>query len=257
MVEKRRWGNLPFDAHPVRGATLEDLDRQRFELEYLRSAISPEALAENHRTQKDQLRALRLVHPNGTPTVTAILMLGTEPRRWFPGAYIQFLRVAGPNLTDTLTDQREISGTLSDQLRQIDELVRLNIVHPAVVGGPVRSQTADYPEEALRQFIRNAVLHRTYEGTAAPVRVTWFNDRVEVQSPGGPYGQVTRATFGQPGVADYRNPTIAEALKALGFVERFGVGIAIARERLRTNGNPPPEFTVEDAHVLVTVRRKP
>jgi ATP-dependent DNA helicase RecG len=257
LVEKRRWGNLPFDAHPVRGATVEDLDRQRFELEYLPSAISPEALAENHRTQDDQLRALRLVHPNGTPTVTAILMLGTEPRRWFPGAYIQFLRVAGPNLTDTLTDQREISGTLSDQLRQIDELVRLNIVHPTVVGGPLRSQGADYPEEALRQFIRNAVLHRTYEGTAAPVRVTWFDDRVEVQSPGGPYGQVTRATFGQPGVADYRNPTIAEALKALGFVERFGVGIAIARERLRTNGNPPPEFTVEDAHVLVTVRRKP
>jgi ATP-dependent DNA helicase RecG len=87
--------------------------------------------------------------------------------------------------------------------------------------------------------------------------VTWFEDRVEVQSPGGPYGQVTRATFGAPGVADYRNPTVAEALKALGFVERFGVGIAIARERLAANGNPPPEFTIEDAHVLVTVRRKP
>lgn len=257
LVEKRRWGSLPFDAQPVRGATLADLDLGRFQLEYLPSAISPEALAENQRTQEQQLQALRLVHPDGTPTVTAILMLGNEPRRWFPGAYIQFLRIGGVNLTDRLLDQRELSGSLIDQLRQIDETVRLNIPRPAIVGGPVRGENFDYPEEAIRQLVRNAVLHRTYEGTAAPVRVTWFEDRVEVQSPGGPYGQVTRATFGTPGVADYRNPTIAEALKALGFVERFGVGIAIARERLAANGNPPPEFTIEDAHVLVTVRRKP
>jgi ATP-dependent DNA helicase RecG len=57
-----------------------------------------------------------------------------------------------------------------------------------------------------------------------------------------------------PGVADYRNPTLAEALKSMGFIERFGVGIAIARERLAVNKSPPPDFTVEDAHVLVTVR---
>ena len=43
----------------------------------------------------------------------------------------------------------------------------------------------------------------------------------------------------------------------MGFIERFGIGIAIARERLATNGNPPPEFTVEEAHVLVTVRSRP
>lgn len=101
------------------------------------------------------------------------------------------------------------------------------------------------------------MLHRTYEGSAAPVRITWFSDRIEIQNPGGPFGQVTRATFGTPGVADYRNPTIAEALKVLGFIERFGVGIAIARQRLAANGNPPPEFTVEDAHVLATVRPRP
>lgn len=256
LVEKRRWGNLPFDAHPVKGATLADIDLKRFELEYLRSAVSPEALAENQRSIDTQLRALRLAHPDGTPTVTAILMLGTDPRRWFAGAYIQFLRVAGPNLTDPLLDQRELSGAVSDQLRLIDEVVRLNISMPALVGGPSRRETVDYPEEALRQIVRNAVLHRTYEGTAAPVRVTWFDDRVEIQSPGGPYGQVTKEHFGAPGVADYRNPTLAEALKSMRFVEKFGVGLAIARERLALNGNPPMEFVIEDAHVLVVVRKR-
>src|SRR5438552_2739420 len=63
LVEKRRWGNLAFDAHGVAGATLDDLDLRRFELEYLPSVISPETLAENHRPRDQQLRSLRLTHP--------------------------------------------------------------------------------------------------------------------------------------------------------------------------------------------------
>jgi ATP-dependent DNA helicase RecG len=257
LVEKRRWGSLPFDGHAVKGATAADLDTKRFELEYLPSAASPEALAENGRTLLEQLRALRLVRAEGTPTVTGILMVGLEPRAWIHGAYIQFLRIDGRHLTDSIIDQRQVTGTVVDQLRMIDEVVRLNIKRGAAVGGETRKETVDYPEESLRQIIRNAILHRSYEGTSAPVRVTWFDDRVEIQSPGGPYGQVTRASFVAPGVADYRNPTLAEALKSSGFVERFGVGIPIARQRLQSNGNPPLEFTVEDAHVLAIVRKKP
>jgi ATP-dependent DNA helicase RecG len=99
-------------------------------------------------------------------------------------------------------------------------------------------------------------MHRTYEATHAPVRVHWFTDRIEVLSPGGPYGVVSKENFGTPGVADYRNPHVAEAMKVLGYVQRFGVGIPIAREEMRKNGNPPPEFTIEAAHVLVTLRRR-
>ncbi|HEX9619033.1 MAG TPA: ATP-binding protein [Polyangiaceae bacterium] len=235
---------------------MAELDLARFQLEFLPAAISPEALAQNERTVDDQLRALRLARPDGTPTVTAILVIGKEPRSWIPGAYIQFLRVDGPNLVDPMLDNREIAGTVTDQLRQMDDIVRLHIARAATVGGPRRVDARDYPEEALRQLIRNAVLHRTYEGTHAPVRVTWFDDRVEIQSPGGPYGQVTRQTFGQPGVTDYRNPTLAEALKSLGFIERFGVGFAIVRHALSRNGNPDLELTVEDAHILAAIRRK-
>ncbi|WP_442866881.1 ATP-binding protein [Acidovorax sp. NCPPB 4044] len=98
-------------------------------------------------------------------------------------------------------------------------------------------------------------MHRTYEATHAPVRVTWFNDRIEIVSPGGPYGIVNAGNFGQPGITDYRNPHLAEALKVLGYVQRFGVGITTARRLLADNGNPPPEFEVSATHVLVTVRR--
>ncbi len=257
LVEKRRWKTLPFDAQPVPGATLDDLDRRRFQLEYLPVAVSPEALAQNERSMEDQLRALRLIHPDGTPTWTAILLLGIEPRRWAPGAYVQFLRVAGGELSDPIIDHRELAGSVIDQLRQLDELIHLHVARSSSVGGPVRADHCDYPEEALRQLARNAIMHRTYEGTHAPVRVTWFADRVEIQSPGGAFGQVTRATLGKEGVTDYRNPTLAEAMKLLGFVERFGLGFPIVRRALLDNGNPPLELTVEDAHVLALVRRAP
>ncbi len=62
----------------------------------------------------------------------------------------------------------------------------------------------NYPLAALQQLTRNAILHRSYEGIGSPVRLTWYDDRVEIFSPGGPYGVVTVENFGRPGVTDYR-----------------------------------------------------
>lgn len=84
--------------------------------------------------------------------------------------------------------------------------------------------------------------------------MSWFDDRIEILSPGGPYGAVTPENFGRPGLADYRNPNLAEALRVLGFVQRYGVGIPTARRELERNGNPAPEFTVEPTYVSVIVR---
>ena len=57
----------------------------------------------------------------------------------------------------------------------------------------------DYPIVALQQLVRNAIMHRDYETSNAPVRITWFNDRIEIQNPGGPFGQVTCENFGTAG----------------------------------------------------------
>ena len=88
-------------------------------------------------------------------------------------------------------------------------------------------------------------MHRTYEGSNAPVRVLWFNDRIEIISPGGPYGAVTAEDLGLPGVVDYRNPFLAEAMRVLGLVQRFGLGIQTAKRLLLENGNPELEFQVK------------
>jgi len=99
-------------------------------------------------------------------------------------------------------------------------------------------------------------MHRTYERTNSPVRVYWFNDRIEIYSPGGPFGLVTRENFGQPGATDYRNPNLAEAMKVLGFVQKFGIGIPLAQKSLEENGNPPAEFQLKTNNVLAVLRRK-
>lgn len=257
LSERRRATDLPFDLRPVPAASLTDLDLELFHRVYLPSSLPADVLEENQRSTEQQLASLRLatISPETRPTVLGILVVGQDPRQFLPGAYIQFLRIDGTDLADPIKAHREIGGPLVDLLRLLDETLEAHVsVAVDLISAPTEIRRPDYPIAALQQLVRNAVLHRTYEGTNAPVRVTWFNDRVEIQNPGGPYGQVTRENFGQPGIVDYRNPHLAEAMKNLGYVQRFGVGIQIARRELEKNGNPPLEFTVETGHLLAIVR---
>jgi len=255
LAERRRSGDLPFDAREATGSTIGgDLDLDLFEREYLPSAVDAEVLAANGRTVEQRLASLRLATTAGVPTNAGVLVVGVEPTGFLPGAYVQFLRVEGTDLGAPIVDDRRLTSALPTLLRELDELLRLNIRTAVRIGDDLRdSRQPDYPLAALQQLTRNAVLHRTYEGTAAPVRVTWYDDRVEIYSPGGPYGVVTVENFGQPGVTDYRNPVLAEAMGSLGYVQKFGAGLPIARRSLADNGNPPPEFTPDPAYIGVVV----
>lgn len=259
LAEKRRAKDLPYDLRPVSSASLADLDSDLFRRTYLPSSLPADILEENQRSIEDQLTSLRFATiDQAHPTVLGILVVGKDPRQFFPGAYVQFLRFDGKELIDPIKDNKEISGPLPDLLQRLDDTFQAHIsVASDITTQALEIRQPDYPIVALQQLARNAVLHRTYEGTNAPVRISWFNNRLEIQSPGGPFGQVNRQNFGQPGVTDYRNPHLAEAMKNLGYVQRFGIGIQLARKELEKNGNPPPEFVVEDAHILVTIRRRP
>lgn len=258
LNERRRHRDLPFDLQPVSFATLTDLSRSVFEGEYLAGAFSADVLEANHRSYEERLSSCRMVESveNPVPTVLGSLVLGTRTRDLIPCAYIQFLRLDGSELDAPIIDEAAIDGRLGEVLDRVDEKLKAHISTAVDVrSADKETRRADYPLAALQQLVRNAVMHRRYEGTHAPVRLTWFIDRIEIVNPGGPYGIVTAVNFGQPGVTDYRNPHLAEAMKVLGYVQRFGVGIATARRLLADNGNPPPEFDPRDTHVLVTVRR--
>ncbi len=252
LTEKQVWQNLTFDARPCADASLEDLDLHRFETEYVPSATSPEIRRENGRSTEEKLRALRLISRDGRPTNAALLLLGKEPREYLPGAYVQFLRLDGSELVDPILDQKEIGGTVPDQVRQVEELMRLNLRTPAAIGGARRREQPDYPAEALEQLIRNALLHRTYDSSTMPVKVYWYSDRIEVINPGGLFGEVNPDTIWQ-NVTAYRNPFLAEGLKSLGVVERFGYGLMQARRAVQANGNPPLTTQFEPNYTLFRV----
>lgn len=259
LNEKRRHKDRSFDTHPLSGCPLSELNRTFFENEFLPQAVAPDVLAANGRSYEERLASLGLIASvdDPTPTVVGLLALGKSPRSWLPGAYIQFLRIGGIHWGDPILDASdEIDGTLDMMLRRIDEKLKAAISTAIdFTSSTTEQRRPAYPMSALQQLVRNAVMHRTYEGTNAPIRVYWFDDRVEIHSPGGPFGTVTEENFGRPGIADYRNPAIAATLKSLGFVQRFGFGIAEARRALDQHGNPPPEFQPEANNVLVTLRK--
>jgi ATP-dependent DNA helicase RecG len=257
LTERRRAANLPFDAQPLASATIDDLDLAGF-TEVLPQLVADDVLRENGRPVDQQLASLRfLAPPEFRPTPTGVLIIGRDPEEHLPGSYVQFVRFDGLQLSDPVLSQHRVSGTAPEVLLEVEEVLRSHIdTIVAFEGLATEERTPSVPFEALQQLFRNAVLHRTYESSNAPVRVSWFEDRVEIHSPGGPYGQVTVETIGQPGLTDYRNPTLAGALGQLGFVQRFGVGIQIARDRLAQNGNPPLEFQASVAAVVAIVRLK-
>lgn len=235
LNERRRHHDRPFDVQPVRDADLTELDRLRFEQEYLPASVARDVLDANGRSYEQKLAATKMVlgEEDTTPTTLGLLVIGKSPSDWLPGAYTQFLRLAGNDLTVPVVDDEPIHGTVADQIRRLEEkLVAHNLrgVRFRDVATEDRSET--YPMDALRQLVRNAYMHRSYEATNTPIRVYWFDDRIEIHNPGGPFGSVTPENFGQPGITDYRNPNLAEALRALGYVQRFGAGIAIARKAL-------------------------
>ncbi|EQD50093.1 transcriptional regulator [mine drainage metagenome] len=257
LNEKRRHRDRPFDVQPVTASTICDLDRARFESEYLPAAVAPDILEANDRSAEQRLAATKMIvsADQPDPTVLGLLVIGKTTRSFLPCAYVQFLRIDGTELDQPVVDEELIDGTVADVVRRLDEkVVAHNRTRVDFTSGSQEQRTSLYPLVALQQITRNAILHRTYEGTNTPVRVSWYEDRIEILSPGGPYGEVTPENFGTPGLTDYRNPNLAEAMRVLGYVQKFGGGIVVARSALQKNGNPLPEFSVDQRFVLAIVR---
>lgn len=257
LTEKRRHKDAFFDIQPIPTSDVSDLNLIQFEHEYLPQAFAPDILDANERALEEQLAVTKMIASVDElfATVMGILVLGKNPQDFLPGAYVQFLRIDGNELADEILDNEAIRGTIPDQIRRLDDKLRAhNRIAVDIISGPLEKRTALYPIEAVQQITRNAVMHRTYEATNAPVHVYWYNDRIEVLSPGGAYGAITSENFGQPNLVDYRNPNLAEAMRILGYVQRFGVGITIARRLLREAGHPQPEFEILDNFVRATIK---
>ena len=256
LVEKRAALQKPFDILPCHGCTLDDLVLDLFSVSYLPAAVDRDVIAENQRDITEQMASLRLYDLVAEcPTNAAALLFAKDPLRWIAGAYVQFVRWAGTTMADDPISAKSFSGELLTVLREVASFVELRTESYPVAETPFRERPEiDYPPVAVREILMNAIMHRSYESNA-PVRFYWYEDRIDIQSPGGLYGMASPENF--PRQTDYRNPVIAEAMATLGYVNHFGRGVIRAQDALRRNGNPAAEFTFDPSHVLATIRGKP
>jgi len=261
LSEKRRNKDQPDDAQVLEGFHLKDLNLDYFQTQYLTQAFPPDVLQANGRSVEERLASTKMAgHGRDDalyPTVLGMLCLGLSPADAVPGAYVQFVRFAGEDESSAVVDQQEIHGNIADVIQSAEAKFNAHNQVPIDFTSQDREQRfAQYPKVAFQQLFRNAVMHRSYFGSNAPIRVYWFKDRIRITNPGGPFGMGLEE-FGQPYAVGYRNPNLAGALKDLGFVQRFGAGIGLARTELQLNGNPLLELDPSANYVSVTMRQRP
>jgi ATP-dependent DNA helicase RecG len=259
LSEKRQSKMLPPELRPVPIARLEDLSRVYFEEEYLPAAFAKDVLDANHRSYEERLASCKfIVSPDDTtPTVLGLLVIGKRPDEYIGGAYTQFLYIDGPDEKSSIIDNVELHGRISQIFRLAkDKFTAFNKRSIAVYNQPSPVLGSDYPEVAYEQIVANALMHRSYDGTNAPTRIYWYNNRIEIMSPGGPFGASTIENFGTPGIADYRNRNLSFVCKDLKLCQRFGFGFKWAHDAMAENGNPPLEFKVLNTFVQVTLFKR-
>ncbi len=255
LIERRVHRARTFDALPCLEASLEDLSLTLFRETYRPAAISAEVIEENHRPIEHQLGSLRFWdHRAMCPTHAGVLLFGKDPVFFLPGAYVHYVRYSGTSIGEDVAEERRISGSLLSVLDSADRLAAaLPRSRPVTITAGGREQLrADFPTVALRELFMNAIIHRDWSSNT-PVRITQYDDRIEVLNPGGLFGGLRRDEL-RMGTSAYRNPVIAEAARVLGYVNRYGRGLSRADAALANNGSPPLQVETTEGWFLATVR---
>ena len=254
LSEKRSSFARSFDTLPCYGSTLDDLSLDTFKLSYLPSAVDTETLEGNHRDTKEQLSSLKFYDSKADcPTNVGILVFGKNPRFYLQSAYVQYVRFQGSDETSDFDHEHRFEGDLTTQLRIMDEFIKAQVVR-RVQHNLGEDYQVNYPATAIKELLYNAVIHRDYQSNAF-IKFYQFSDRIEITNPGGLYGNARPENF--PNVNDYRNPSLAEAVKNLGYVNTFNVGVKRALASLDKNQNPAPKFAKDQINVFsVTIYGK-
>jgi len=240
-----------WDLTPAPGASLADLDFARV-AEYIRKAnesgrrnIAP---GESPQTV---LEKIGLVQGN-KPSWAAILLFGKEPQRFLSQATIHCGLFDADEIS--VLDDRMVTGTLIEQINDAMEFIRKNIrVAFVMTGEPERKQVWDYPVEALREAVINAICHRNYT-ISSSVEIRILRDSLKVWSPGRLASGITLPELFSSHASVLRNKGIAQVLYDIGWIERWGGGIQKMRSASAEAGLPEPVFQ-EDQGFSVIFRK--
>lgn len=256
---RRHRAGLSFDCMPCSRASMDDLDMEAFYF-YRALTVSPDTIEANHRPLPLQLAALNLFDLKAqAPTYAGLVCFGKTTQAGYKkgmaagAGLVQFDQYDGFTLADEVVQSLEINTNLYAAREKIDAWIDAHITQRTYQVGTEEQVRINYPKKALRELIYNAVAHRDY-ALSATLQIRWFNDRVEIQSPGTLFPPAHLDNF-QNGVASRRNPAILDVMREIKMIERRGSGIGRAQLWLAQNGNPPAEFEfLGDTVLRVTVR---
>ena len=245
------------DIRPIEEVTLSSLDQTRID-EYLllRKRNRPNLSA----VSKEQLLELTSIVKNGYVTLAATLLFSPYPQAYFPQLGIIATSVPGTEMGvlnehgQRFIDSKRIEGTIPEMLDSALSFVRSNMRIATRVDPDTgkRTDIPQYPMDAVREAILNALVHRDYSihTQGMPIQITMYTDRLEVRNHGGLYGRLRVDQLGkvQP---DTRNPVLVTAMEALGQTENRYSGIPRIRKAMQELELPDPVF--EDSRGMFTV----
>lgn len=239
------------------GATWSDLDEAALRKYF--SARAPGALEQPGLTLEGlaigQKFAVRLADAM-TPTVAGCVLFGLHPEWLQPTWRVTALRFSGNDIVSPIVDRMDSEGPALRVIEQAEAFLRRNLrVARLLVDRDTHFEEKDVPEyplTAAHEAVANAVAHRDY-AMPAQVYVRLYDDRLEIQNPGGLLPGLTLEHVLAGGESLRRNPVIAEVLRQMGKMTTVGRGLVLIRQEMAALGSPQPEFQSDSQHFRVTL----
>lgn len=184
------------------------------------------------------------------PTIAGLVLFGEYPQEFFPQLSFIAMSVQGQVIGELgddgerFIDNKRIEGTISQILEGALAFARRNMkIKTIITKDGIREDKPEYPLKALREIILNALVHRDYSihTDHSPIRLVMYEDRLELENPGGLYGRITVDDLGKVS-ADTRNPYIAGALEIMIDTENRFSGIPTVITELKKANMFAPVF---------------
>ncbi|HEV56210.1 MAG TPA: DeoR family transcriptional regulator [Phycisphaerales bacterium] len=237
--------NTFFDEQPCAETSSDDID--------VRAASELFAAVSRPLTPPKQ-RSLGLVVGQGSkelPSIGAVLLFGKNRARLFPSATIRCARFLGKT-TAKFLDQTEIDEHLPKAVDLVVAFIERHTRQGIEIGRVRRREVPEYPVEAIREAVINAVVHADYSIGGAGTKVAIFDDRIEITSPGLlPFGLTLETALA--GVSRLRNRVIGRVFRELKLIEQWGSGLGRIDEACREAGLASPRFEELGTNFRVTL----
>ena len=244
-------GQPVFDEEIVPDASMDDLDAHLIEdyLETLRR-VRPKAgfLKGTREAVAKRLRIIGKDEDILRPTMAGLLMFGKYPQEFFPQLMITFIQYYGVTEDERtpqgarFVDNRRFEGPIVEMIQEAETYIMSAMRKSSLIDGMFRRDIPEYPQEVMREALANAIAHRDYSADVrgSYIQVRMFANRLEVQSPGGLFGNVTIDNLEDE--HSTRNARLMRMMEDMHVVENRGSGIRAMLHAMREANLEPPRF---------------